>query len=266
MTGDRHDPGTPRVIAVTGASKGLGAALAVSFARAGRRLYLCARSASDLAEVAERCRASGSEVDLAVFDVGDAGSVASWVDRIDTAAPIDLMIVNAGIFDGRRQGALVEEPAIAVPIIQTNLTGAILCAGAMAQKMAARQEGQIVLISSLAGSLPGADAMAYSASKAGVTAYGVALREAMAENDVTVTIIEPGHIQTAQTDGHRGALPFLLSPEHAANKIRRKIDTRASWAAVPRRAGVAVFLANLLPWKLRAFLGRSARFSVDETR
>lgn len=252
----------PQSIAITGGGSGLGAALAESHARPGRRLFLCGRRAGPLNGVADRCRALGASADVETLDVTRAAEVANWIDRIERSGPVDLLIVNAGVFGGRYASDRPERVEIAAPIVATNLVGAIHCAGMMAERMAARGSGHIALVSSLAARLPSADALAYSASKAGLSAYGTALREYLDGTGVTVTVIEPGHIRTAQTDCHRGKLAFRVEASAAAEVIRRGLEARERTISFPWQARAGVTLLRLLPRRLRARLSQADRFTV----
>ncbi len=253
---------SPRSVAITGAGSGIGAELARCYAAPGRTLFLAGRNAGRLREVAETCRGLGATAEVTPVDVRDGSAVGAWVEAIEAAGPLDLMIVNAGIFGGRPDQASFEPGRQAADIIATNLTGAIHCAAAVAPRMAERGRGHIALISSLAAHLPAADAPGYSASKAGLTAYGEALREDLAAHGVRVTLIHPGHVETAQTRVHVGPLPLMITPGAAARRIFRALEAGRSGLSFPRLAWAWVRLCTVLPWRLRARLNRPARFTV----
>jgi NAD(P)-dependent dehydrogenase (short-subunit alcohol dehydrogenase family) len=144
--------------------------------------------------------------------------------------------------------------------IRTNLEGAVITVGAALPGMRRRRCGQIALICSLAGLQSLADAPGYSASKAGLVAYGEALREYLAPEGISVSIVCPGYIETAQTACHVGALPMQISPARAAAIIRRRVDRRRSFVAFPLPLHLLVRLGRLVDWRTRAFFGRSLRF------
>lgn len=253
----------PRCIAITGASAGLGAALARHYAAPGRVLGLLARRPQALEAVAADCRARGAEVVTACGDVAEADGVRRWLAAVDARGGLDLAVANAGTFDGVAAGALLEDDAAAAGVIRTNLSGAIVTAGAAAALMQPRRIGQIALIASLAARHPLADAPVYSASKAGLLAYGEALRERLAEHGITVSLVLPGHVDTAQVARHRGALPGLMSAEAAAGRIARGLARRQGTIAFPARLAWLIAAGRLLPWRLRARVARGQRFSVD---
>jgi short-subunit dehydrogenase len=252
-----------RTIAITGASRGLGAAIARGYAQPGTQLYLAGRSTDALEAVAASCRQTGAEADTATFDVAEPKAARDWVARCTSANPLDLLFVNAGLFDGRRERDLLEAPEVVQALLRTNLEGAIHVAAAGAATMRAAGHGRIVLVTSLAALHPLADAAAYSASKAGLQAYGEALREQLAPHGVGVSLVLPGHVETAQTARQKGALPMLTGPEAAARRIRRALDREREIIAFPAPLYWLVRLGRLAPWRVRAFLGRSQRFHVE---
>ncbi len=253
---------SPANIAITGASSGLGAALAKEFSGPGRQLFLCARRSDLMTEVANACRKRGATTETSSIDVRSRNEFTDWLTEIDARHAIDLLIVNAGVFGGHGPDGHLEENEEIADIIGTNLTGAILAATTMANKMRSRRRGHIVLISSLASFYPQADAPTYSASKAGLTAYGEALREFLQSDGVTVSIVHPGNIETAQTDVQQGRKPMLISADRAAAHIRRGVEKGKSNINFPYLLYVLVWMNRILPWKLRAQINKSFRFFV----
>ena len=250
-----------RTIVITGASRGLGEALAALYATHGRTLGLLGRNRVRLEAVAARCRDKQASVVVGTPDVTDGAALARWIERFDADHPIDLLIVNAGIFNGHGETApeTVDE---VTTILRTNLEGAVLTITAALPMMRARRSGRIAIVGSLAALHPLADAPAYSASKAGVMGYGEALREWLAPDNVAVSLIYPGHMKTAQVAHHVGALPLLMSAEQAARTIKRGLDRGASTIVFPRRLLWLIRAGRLLPWRLRALLGSGTRFHV----
>lgn len=251
-------------IALTGASSGIGAALAVEFAEPGRTLSLFARRSGLLDGVADAARQRGAEVYCHTGDVSDATSVEAWYIAADDRQPVDLAIANAGVFDGHGAGAKMETSAEAERLVAINLLGAIYMAQVAMARMMARRSGHIAFVSSLAARLPAADAPTYSASKAGLAAYAEALREHLLEYEICVSTILPGHVRTAQTDLHEGPLPLILPVEEAARRIHRSLQKRRAIITLPRRAALLVGAARLLPWRLRARANAGSRFVVKK--
>jgi short-subunit dehydrogenase len=252
----------PRSIVITGAGAGLGEALALHYAAPGRMLGLIARASDRLEAVAIGCRAKGAEVASATLDVRDGIALAGWLAKLDAHHPLDLVIVNAGVFSGIGADGQLEAPDRIRTLIGIDLEGAILTANAAASLMRPRKRGQIALISSLAARQPQADAPAYSAAKAGLSAYAEALRERLAPEGIGISDVQPGHILSAQTAIQRGPMPFMLTPAKAALTIAAGLGRGRAHIAFPWPLVMLIAIGRCLPWRLRAWAGRSLRFTV----
>lgn len=253
-----------QTVAILGASSGIGAALAVALSRPGRRLFLAARRKDRLEEVAIECRGRGAAVEVAALDVRKPDDVEAWVQRIDDQAAVDLLICCAGVFDGSRAHGAVERNADAVKVVETNLTGPIVTANTMAARMKVRGRGHIALTSSLAALIPQADAAAYSASKAGLTAYAAALRELVFPFGVSVTVIHPGHVETGQTEQQIGRLPLLMTPEAAAGRIVAGLDAGRPRITFPITLAIYAKIYALMPFGLKRMANAGFRFFVRD--
>jgi short-subunit dehydrogenase len=248
-------------VVITGASKGLGEALALLYAGQGRTLGLIGRNRPRLEAVAARCRDRRADVVIGALDVKDGVALARWIKAFDARHPLDLLIVNAGMFTGHGK-SLPESVEEMTELVRTNLEGAALTIAAAVPMMRARQRGHIAIVGSLAALHPLADAPAYSASKAGVMAYGEALREWLAPDHIAVSLIYPGHIKTAQVEHHVGALPLIVSPQTAARIIKRGLDRGRTSIIFPKTLLWLIRAGRCLPWRLRAMLGTGTRFYV----
>ena len=249
-------------VAITGASSGLGAALALRYAQAGCALSLIARRDALLASIAAACRQRGADVHARVGDVRDPEVLADWYSNADALRPVDLLVVNAGIFDGHGTGARLESSHESKQLVETNLLGAIYTAQAAIPSMISHGHGHIAFVSSLAARLPAADAPTYSATKAALVAYAEAQREYLLSHGVCVSTVLPGHIKTAQTDVHLGSLPMIMSAEEAARRIHKALEKRRTVIALPLGAAFLTAGVRLLPWRLRALVNSSSRFRV----
>ena len=254
----------PRSIVITGASSGLGWALALQYADASHVLGLLGRDRGRLEAVADACRALGAGASIGAFDLSDTAALEAWMRAFDAAHPIDLLIVNAGAFSGNGSATAMETSETSIATLRVNLEGAVRTVQAAVPMMRTRRSGHIAIVGSLAALQPLADAPTYSASKAGLMSYGEALCEWLAPDNIAVSLIYPGHIATAQTRGHIGRLPLILSADEAAARIKRGLDRRQSFIAFPRRLLWLIRAGRLLPWRVRSWLGRGLRFHVDE--
>lgn len=235
----------PRSILITGATSGIGAALARDYAEPGMRLVLSGRDEGRLAAVAAEVRAAGAQVETAIVDVTDAQATARWVEAADDAAPLDLAIANAGISGGTSGGGESVDQANA--IFDTNIGGVVNTLHPASERMVSRGRGQIALVSSLAGfrGLPGAPA--YSASKAAARAWGDAMRPRMKRHGVTVSVVCPGFIRTPMTDVNQFPMPMLMEVDRAAGLIRRRLARGHAMIAFPLPMYLLVRLMAALP-------------------
>ena len=164
-------------VVITGASAGLGRALALQYAIPERSLGLLGRDKERLGEVADACRACGAEVTIGAFDLLEAKATSTWMRAFDAAHPIDLLIVNAGVFTGHGADRAMETDDEIMAMLRINLESATTTIAAALPMLRVRRSGRIAIVGSLAALQPLADAPAYSASKAGLMSYGEALRE-----------------------------------------------------------------------------------------
>lgn len=235
----------PRSILITGASSGIGAALAREYASEGRRLALTGRDTARLAAVASDCRAQGAEVAERGLDVCDAPALSLWFAEIDQAFQLDLVIANAGVSGGTGGGG--EDEQQLQRIFCVNVEGVANTVHAAIAAMTRRGQGQIALMASLAGfrGFPGAPA--YCASKAAVRVWGEALRGSLHGKGIRVSVICPGYVRTPMTDVNDFSMPLLMPPERAAAIIRRGLESDKARIAFPLRLYWAVLLATVLP-------------------
>lgn len=234
----------PRVIAITGASGGLGQALVGCYAAPGLRLLLCGRDAARLGTVAQQATRAGAEVEILTASLVEPVAFAAALAAFDARFPIDLLIANAGVKTANSRG--VEDAAQLQRVIAVNLTGTILSVQAVLPGMRARGAGQIALLSSLAARSPHPDLLSYSATKAAVEAYAIALRRSLDGSGVGVSLVLPGFVDTPMTHRHKGAIPFLMSAPAAARRIKAGLDSGRRTIAFPRRLALLITLRNAL--------------------
>ena len=233
-----------KTILITGASSGIGAELARQYANANTRLILTGRSLERLEQVKADAKAKGAEVILKAIDVADRDAMADWLSAQDADTPIDLAYANAGIADGVRRRAYEPED-ISRALFDTNLYGVMNTIYPLLPGMQARGQGQIAIVSSLAGYGAVASTPGYSGSKAAVRVWGESMRFGLARLGIGLTVVCPGFIKTPMTDGNRFPMPFILDLPRATQVIRRGV------AANRRRVAFPWPLA-LLTWFLHA--------------
>jgi short-subunit dehydrogenase len=235
----------PKVIVLTGASGGLGQALARELAAPGRHFLLAGRDVARLIRLCEQVETMGASAELLTLPVEDLDGFGSALTAFDARHPIDLLVVNAGVKTGNHQGE--EPPLETARVMAVNLMAPLAQVQAVLPAMKARGRGQIALVSSLAALSPHADLLSYSATKAAVRAYGIALRRALGGTAISVSIVTPGFIATPMTERHKGATPLLMSPERAARLIAKGLARSRAFITFPKILAVLVALENLLP-------------------
>ena len=231
---------TQTSILITGASSGIGEALAQEYAAPGVFLALSGRNAERLEDVAVRCRAKGASVTLSTVSVTDQEAMETWIAATDQAQPLDLVIANAGISGG--SGNAGESEAQARAIFDVNLNGVLNTVWPAVNAMRAHGGGHIVIISSLASLTPLPGAPAYSASKAAVKAYGEALNGALKADGIVVTTICPGFVESRITQNNPFPMPLLMTGPQAAAHMRKGLD----------KARTSGRVSLVFPWPLAA--------------
>jgi short-subunit dehydrogenase len=258
----RRKASMPQRIIVTGASSGIGKALALRYAREGASLGLLGRHNERLEAVARECRALGAEVKTGAIDIRRRAELKQWIVDFDRVVPVDLVIANAGVMEGTPPGGEIEPPDAAYALMETNVLGLLNTVQPLLPAMMARGRGQIALISSLAGFVPLADSPSYSASKAAVLSYGLSLRDLLLPHGVGVCVICPGYISTPMMHRENGPKPFAMSAEKAAELIARGIDGNKPMVVIPRFFGALTRISGMLPERVRRWSSKSFRFTV----
>lgn len=245
-------PAAPtRSVLITGASSGLGRALAIGLAVQAHasevplRLWLTGRNSARLLETAERASELGASVATAAIEISDAALVRDWILACDAAAPLDMVIANAGRSAGTGDGP--ESAAQVATLVDTNIGGTVNTVLPAAERMRSNRRGHIVIVSSLAARLPFPSTPAYSATKTFVRSWGLALRPDLVRNGVRLTIVSPGYIATPMTAGNHFRMPFLCSVDQAATHILRRLDRGPAEIAFPFGAVMALRILSLLP-------------------
>ena len=237
----------PRTILITGASSGIGAALARFYAQGGVALLLWGRDQARLDEVAVQCRALGATATTQIFDLRDAAGFAAKLAAADLATPIDLAIFNAGLGGSAPNGPPAEAPDTAQAIAEVNFVAPVVGAQVMADAMARRGVGHIVLVGSIVESYPLPMAPTYAATKAGLRLFAESLGMRLARHGVTVTLVSPGFIDTPMSRRVIEPKPFMITADAAAVVIARGIAAGKRVIVVPWQFAVMRALSDLLP-------------------
>jgi short-subunit dehydrogenase len=242
-------------VLITGASSGLGRALAEACARPGAVLHLSGRDAARLDRAVAACRAKGADVRPAVLDVTDAPAMAAWIAG---AGRLDLVIANAGISAGT--GGATEPAAQARAIFETNVTGVLNTAlpaiGAMAAQAPGADglRGRVAVIASLAAFVAAPGAPAYCATKAAVQRWAEALDATERARGIRLHAVCPGYVRTPMTARNAFPMPFLMDADEAARRTLAGIARGRVRVAYPWPTYALARIAGALPPALRSWL------------
>ena len=250
-------PARPLVF-ITGASSGIGRALAECYHRAGWRLALVARREFEIKSWASAHQLSASSYQIYGADVAQMDSIiAAGQACLQHQGLPDVVIANAGISVGMDTAERADLDVMA-RVFATNNLGLAATFHPFISAMTQRGSGRLVGIGSVAGirGLPGHGA--YCASKAAVISYCESLRGELRASGVRVVTISPGYVDTPLTRENRYRMPFLMTPEAFAESAFKAIETGSSYRVIPWQMGVAAKLLRLLPnpWFDRLLQGR----------
>jgi short-subunit dehydrogenase len=251
-----------RVVVITGASSGLGAALALSYAGPQVVLGLVARNRERLEATASACCAAGAVVESGAVDVTDGEALAAWLERFDRTYKVELLVANAGTSAGPDPDSVGEPAAVTRQQIEVNLLGAVNAIAPLAPAMCARGRGRIAAIASVAAFRGLPYSPGYCASKAGLRAYAEALRPRLAPHGVGVTVVCPGFFTSPMTERWEGPTPFLASGEHAARRVKQGIDNGRARVDFPLPLVLGMRFCDLAPAAVGDRILRGFRFRI----
>ncbi len=239
-------------IAITGASSGLGRALAIAHAHPGVSLHLSARNAERLTGVAATCRSLGAQVSETLADVTQPEPMRAWIGSLKR---IDLMIANAGISGGPGFGHS-ETPDQVAMIFATNVAGVfntVLPAIAAMERQDPGPDGErgrIAIIGSIAGLIALPATPAYSAAKAALDFWARGAGPGLAKMGIGLTLVRPGFIRTPMTAGNPYPMPGLMDADRAAAIIRAGLAARHATITFPYWFGLLARIGDMVPKSL----------------
>ena len=240
-------------IVITGASSGIGEALALAYAAPGIALALSGRDAQRLQAVAEACRANGAIVDAGQVDVADREAMAAWLTKFDDAHPVDLLIANAGVSIDQDNSSL-HDFSIIRKTFAINIDGVFNTVEPLVGRLIERRRGQMAVVSSLAGFIGLPYAASYNGSKAAVRVWAESLRYVLRKSGVGVSVICPGFVVSRLTSSEAPfPRPFLMSADRASAIIRRGLAKDKARIAFPIGIKAAVWFGGVIPgtWAAR---------------
>ena len=237
-------------VAVTGASSGIGEAIAREFARAGASLTVVARRTELLQKLA--AEVAPARVRVVSHDLSRPEAAAEWIAAAEAElGPIDVLVNNAGLENSGPTAS--SDVATGMRVLSLNMLSPILITRTILPKMIARKQGTIVNVASLAAFSPMPRMAWYAASKAGIAHFTETLRPELKRTGVHVVVVYPGPVKTAMADqayetfgGRTGIVGMAPegTPEGLARLVRRAVERRRARVIYPR----SYFAARLLPW------------------
>ncbi len=236
---------------LTGASSGIGAALARKLAARGVEVWLAARRLDALDAEVEAIRKAGGVAHSVALDISKPEETERRVAELDDeVGGFDLCIANAGI-GGRSKPVAEQTFADARRILETNLMGTLATILPLVPRMVKRGSGHIVGVSSLAAEIPLPAAADYGTSKAALSFFLESAAADLIPRGVDVTIVHPGFVRTPLTDKNQFKMPFLVELDEAVAIIDRGIQKKARFVRFPLGLTAAISSSKLMPRALR---------------
>lgn len=239
---------------ITGASSGIGEALAVECARRGESLYICGRNEERLAAVAEKCAAlatANAFVKAKRLDVTDEAAVKEWFSECEAFSPVERVFSNAGVSTGEE----TEENVRTTFAVNVNGNLNVVLA-AIETFRARRSGGQILITASIAGYGPLPSCPSYSATKSCMKTWALSLRGMLAREGIKVSAICPGFVRSRITDMNTCPMPFFMEADRAARIILSRADRNIGLIAFPWPMRLATWAFASIPYSLAEIFGR----------
>jgi len=234
---------------ITGASSGIGRALALRFAKAGETVVVSARNKAALEALVEEAKDLPGIIYPAPLDVTDAAAVAACVEEIEAGAGrIRQAVLNAGTH--KPMGSEDFDLAALKALIDVNVMGTANCLDAVMSRMIARRSGRIAVVASLAGYRGLPTGAAYGLTKAGVINFCEALRPDLEAKGVVLQVVNPGFVRTPLTDKNEFPMPFLMELDAAAEAFFKGLQSDRFEIVFPWRFAYVMKLLRILPYGL----------------
>lgn len=247
---------TPSLIWITGASTGIGRAVALAYARQGSIVAASARDGKALEALSQE---SGGKIHAYPLDVTDRAANLALVDRIEAdLGPIDLTILNAGTH--HEVTAATFDPAVFDKLFAVNFFGVVNGLAAIMPRCISRRSGHIAIVSSVAGYRGLPSASAYGASKAALINMAEALQPDLDQHGVTLSLINPGFVRTPLTDLNEFPMPFLMEVDAAASRVVSGLARGGFEITFPRRFTFMLKFLRILP--ISWYLALTKRFAM----
>ncbi len=246
---------TPSTVLVTGASSGIGRALALEYAKRGAHVMAVARREPELGSLCESIRATGGKASFLTCDVANARAAYDVVKKAEAElGGLDMVIANAGVGTSRHAARLTLEDV--QTSIEVNVTGAMATLLAAVPIMLGQSHGHLVGVTSLAGRRALPSASSYSASKAALSTFLEGLRIDLEPAGLRVTDVQPGFVDTPMTKPNEFPMPFMWDAPKAARYIADRLERAPGIVAFPLPLRFLTRLSQVAPFGLHAAVTR----------
>jgi NADP-dependent 3-hydroxy acid dehydrogenase YdfG len=247
---------TPSTVLITGASSGIGRAMAIEYAKRGAHVMAVARRESELSSLCRQIEGAGGKASFMVCDVADANAAKDVVQKAERElGSLDMVVANAGVGHAAHATRLTLEDVSRT--IDINIKGAFATLLAAVPIMLAQKHGHLVGVSSLAGrrALPGGGA--YCASKAALSVFMETLRIDLAPAGIDVTDVQPGFVDTPMTKENTHPMPFMWDVAKATRVIVDRLEKAPGIVAFPLPLQIASRIGQLVPFSIYAAITRA---------
>lgn len=256
---------TGKHVLITGASSGIGRALALRYAQEGARLELFGRNEARLREAAEACRAAGGGAEIHVADVRDREAMRAAVAKALEAGPLDVIVANAGVSSGPAPDRPLESDEAVRAIFSVNLFGQLNTIEPAIPSLVAQRSGLVAFVGSMMGLRGMHFSPSYCATKAALHSYATALRAKLSLYGVDVSLIVPGWVDTPMSQRTTAWKASMITDAEAAEIVFRGLEKRRPVIAFPRYMYWALRIIELLPPRLVDFFVLRFSATVPET-
>ncbi|QGN96577.1 Fatty acyl-CoA reductase [Piscirickettsia salmonis] len=248
-------------ICITGASNGIGEALAYSYARPDNHLILIARNAERLEQVKAQCEKYGPKTTIAIINVCNHQALHDFLIDIDNQDPIHLVIANAGPSLKQLTHETTNYFSAQRLMVDTHINGTFNSIYPLIQRMQQRRSGQIAIMSSMNAKifLPGRSI--YGAVKAALLHFGLALRQQLKSDNIQVSVICPGWVKTPRTDLNQFSMPFKISAKKAALTIQKGLIQNKAIIQFPWQLSLITGIYSYLPLKIKEWVSQKLYFT-----
>ena len=241
--------GKGRVVWITGASSGIGRALALNLAKRGDCVAVSARSEAGLQNLADEASGVPGSIHPYPLDITQPENCADTVGRIvDELGDIALAVLNAGTHHPVEAASFDADDF--ARLIGINLVGTGNCLGPLLQRMIPEKRGHIVIVASVAGYRGLPTSAYYGASKAAQINFAEALKFDLDRHGIKLQLVNPGFVKTPLTDKNDFPMPFLMDVDEAAARMARGFEGNAFEITFPRRFAYLLKFLRILPYRL----------------